>query len=122
MLKRLVAGVIIAAAAALPATAGEADVEAATAKRAGNGTWTFDVTVRHADEGWDHYANRWDVIAPDGTVLGSRTLFHPHENEQPFTRSLAGVSVPDGVKTVTIRAHDSVHGDGGRQFTLTQPE
>ncbi len=122
MLKRLVAGVIIAAAAALPATAGEADVEAATAKRAGNGTWTFDVTVRHADEGWDHYANRWDVIAPDGTVLGSRTLFHPHENEQPFTRSLAGVSVPDEVKTVTIRAHDSVHGDGGRQFTLTQPE
>jgi hypothetical protein len=122
MLKRLVAGVIVAAAAALPATAGEADVEAATATRAGNGTWTFDVTVRHADEGWNHYANRWDVIAPDGTVLGSRTLFHPHENEQPFTRSLAGVSVPDDVKTVTIRAHDSFHGDGGRQFTLTLPE
>lgn len=121
MLKRLIAGVIVAA-AVLPATAGEADVEAATATRAGDGTWTFDVTVRHADEGWDHYAHRWDVIAPDGTVLGSRRLFHPHENEQPFTRSLAGVSVPDDVKTVTIRAHDSIHGNGGRQLPLTLPE
>ena len=47
---------------------------------------SFDVSVRHADSGWDHYANQWDVIAPDGTVLATRVLYHPHENEQPFTR------------------------------------
>ena len=76
------------------------------------------MTVRHADTGWDHYANRWDVLAPDGTILGTRTLFHPHENEQPFTRSLTGVSIPDGVTSVTIRAHDSLHGASGREFTV----
>jgi hypothetical protein len=79
------------------ASAGEADVEAVKATRAADGTWRFDVTVRHADTGWDHYANRWDVVAPDGTILGTRTLLHPHENEQPFTRSLSGVSIPEGV-------------------------
>jgi hypothetical protein len=100
------------------ASAGEADVEAVKATRAADGTWRFDVTVRHADTGWDHYANRWDVVAPDGTILGTRRLLHPHENEQPFTRSLSGVSIPDGVTSVTIRANDSVHGEGGREFTV----
>ncbi len=119
---RLIAISIMIAAAILPAAAGEADVEAVTATRASDGTWAFEVTVRHADEGWGHYANRWDVVAPDGTILGTRTLHHPHENEQPFTRSMAGVTVPGGVKTVTIRAHDSVHGEGGREFTVTLPD
>ena len=27
------------------------------------------MTVRHADTGWDHYADKWDVVAPDGAVL-----------------------------------------------------
>jgi hypothetical protein len=100
------------------ASAGEADVEAVKATRAADGTWRVDVTVRHADTGWDHYAHRWDVVAPDGTILGTRRLLHPHENEQPFTRSLSGVSIPDGVTSVTIRANDSVHGEGGREFTV----
>jgi len=99
------------------AQAGEADVEAVTAARQGE-TWRFDVTVRHADEGWDHYADKWEVLAPDGTVLATRTLHHPHVNEQPFTRSLSGVAVPDGVSRVTLRAHDSVHGYGGAEVTV----
>lgn len=102
--------------------AGEADVVGAKASKSSDGTWTFDVTVAHADEGWDHYANRWDVVAPDGTVLGTRTLHHPHETEQPFTRSLRGVSVPDGVVSVTIRANDSVHGTGGKEFSVELPK
>jgi len=98
--------------------AGEADVVGAKASKSSDGTWSFDVTVAHGDEGWDHYANRWDVVAPDGTVLGTRTLHHPHETEQPFTRSLRGVSVPDGVVSVSIRANDSVHGTGGKEFSV----
>ncbi len=105
-----------------PASAGEAAVEGAAAQRDAGGTWRFDVTVRHADEGWDHYANRWDVIGPDGTILGARTLLHPHETEQPFTRSLGGVVIPEGVKTVTIRAHDSVHGESTRLFPVQLPD
>ncbi len=103
---------------ALPAFAGEADVVGARALKTGD-TWRFDVTVRHADTGWDHYVDGWGVYTPDGRQIGYRELLHPHENEQPFTRSLSGVRVPEGVTQVIIRAHDSVHGDGGRSVTLT---
>jgi hypothetical protein len=95
------------------AQAGEADVVDVTATAEGGGRWRFDVSVRHADEGWDHYADRWEVLSPEGTVLGTRTLLHPHETEQPFTRSLSGVAIPDGIDEVEVRAHDSVHGYGG---------
>ena len=45
--------------AAGPAAAGEADVLNVVVRSAGPGSWRFDVTVRHADEGWDHYADKW---------------------------------------------------------------
>ena len=106
---------------ASPAWAGEADVVAAEAVRAGDGTWRVSATVRHADEGWDHYADAFDVLAPDGTVLATRTLHHPHVEEQPFTRSLSGVSIPDGVDVVTVRAHDNVHGYGGATVEIRLP-
>lgn len=104
------------------ALAGEADVVDVRATRTGEGTYRFDVTVRHADTGWEHYADQWDVIGPDGTVLGTRVLLHPHVQEQPFTRSLSGVRVPAGVDTVTIRARDSEHGFGGRTVEVTLPQ
>ena len=101
--------------------AGEADVVDVSVKKSGNNNYSFSVTVRHADEGWDHYANKWDVVAPDGTVLGTRVLYHPHVDEQPFTRSLSGVNIPDTVDTVTVRAHDSVHEYGGKTVTIEVP-
>ena len=101
------------------AWSGQADVVAAKAYPEGEGKWRIEVTVRHGDTGWDHYADKWDVLAPDGSVLGTRTLLHPHENEQPFTRSLGGVPVPDGVSNLRIRAHDSVHGYGGAEVEIT---
>ena len=104
----------LALAAALPAGATRADeptiVEVA-ATRTGE-AFRFDVTVRHDDEGWDHYANAFVVTLPDGTVLGTRILAHPHVNEQPFTRSLGGVTVPNGVSAVHVHAVDKVHGAG----------
>jgi len=100
------------------ALAGEADVVGVEARQAGNGTWRFDVTVSHADEGWDHYADLWAVVGPDGAVLGSRVLAHPHVEEQPFTRSLSGVSIDDAIGSVTVRARDSVHGFGGAEMTV----
>ena len=53
-----------------------------------------------------------------GLLLGTRTLLHPHVNEQPFTRSQSGIVVPDGVTTVTVRAHDLVDGFGGRETSV----
>jgi len=84
-------------------------IEAVTASQAGSG-WQFNVTVRHPDSGWDHYADGWEVLDPDGARLGYRELLHPHETEQPFTRSLTGVTVPDGITRVQIRAKCSVDG------------
>ncbi|MCB1955863.1 MAG: hypothetical protein KDG55_09310 [Rhodocyclaceae bacterium] len=103
------------------ALAGEADVVGATVRCDAQRHCRFDVTVHHADAGWTHYADRWEILAPDGTLLGSRTLLHPHDTEQPFTRSLEDVLVPAAIRTVRIRAHDSVHGDGGAEFELAIP-
>ena len=105
----------------LAAHAGEADVVKAEVKKLGDGTYRFDVTVSHRDEGWDHYANKWDVLGPDGAVLWTRTLYHPHVDEQPFTRSLSGMKVPEGTSSVTIRAHDSIHEYGGKVVTADLP-
>ncbi len=107
---------------AVPAArAGEADVVAAEAVPVPGGTWRFDVTVAHDDEGWGHYADRIEVVAPDGTVLGTRNLVHPHVDEQPFTRSVSGVVIPDGVTTVTVRANDSLHEYGGAEIVIELP-
>lgn len=81
--------------------------------------WQFDVELRHPDEGWDHYADRWEVLGPGGELLGTRVLLHPHVEEQPFTRSLRDLSVPAAVTAVTIRARCSVDGyEGGQNVTL----
>ena len=73
-------------------------------------SWRADVTLRHNDTGWDHYADAWRVVAPDGNVIATRVLYHPHENEQPFTRSLGNIKIPASMATVFIEAHDKVHG------------
>jgi hypothetical protein len=103
------------------ALADKADVIAAEATQSAKGIYSFTVTITSDETGWDKYADKWDVIAADGTVLGTRVLAHPHVDEQPFTRSLDGVAVPAGVSTVTIRAHDKVEGYGGKEMTITLP-
>ena len=96
--------------------AGEADV--VDVKTRCHGECTFYVTVIHQDSGWDHFANRWEVLTPDGKILATRTLLHPHVNEQPFMRSLSHIKIPAGINNVTVRAHDSVHGYGGRTMDI----
>ena len=63
-------------------------VEAVDARKLG-GSWSFSVTLKHADTGREHYADGWGVYLEDGTELGYRVLAHPHVNEQPFKRSWA---------------------------------
>ena len=77
---------------------------------------------RHGDTGWDHYADNFEVLAPDGTLLARRVLYHPHVNEQPFTRSADGVDVPAGITNVIVRAHDKVHGYGKGSVTIKLPD
>jgi hypothetical protein len=107
------------------ANAGNADVTFVKAAQAADGTWTFSVTVEHPDTGWQDYADGWDVVTPDGQVLKpnpddafTRVLLHPHENEQPFTRSQGGIAIPEGVTQVRVRAHDLVDGYGGQEVVV----
>jgi hypothetical protein len=102
--------------------AGEADVVGVKARRGGDGTWSFTVTVSHDDKGWEHYADQWEVLDPDGEVFGTRVLLHPHVGEQPFTRSLGGVQIPKEVEKVVVRARDSVHGYGGEEMEVELSE
>ena len=102
-------------------SAGEADVLKVEVRKESHQTYFFSVTVLHNDTGWKHYADRWDILGKDGTVFGTRVLYHPHVNEQPFTRSLSGVKIPDPVKTVLVRGHDSVHQYGGKIVSVELP-
>ncbi len=69
---RLMAVTLLLLMASDDAGAGPADVVDAVASAEQVGTWRFDVTVRHADAGWEHYADRWEVVNPaDGTILGT---------------------------------------------------
>lgn len=99
--------------------ANEADVADVTVKSLGKNRYKISTTVQHADQGWDHYADAWQVLDQDGNVIGQRTLHHPHVNEQPFTRSLT-LTIPESVEVITVRARDSVHGFGGveKRFEL----
>lgn len=102
---------------ASPLFAGGVEIVDARAQATPSG-WRFDVTVQHADTGWDHYADGWEVLAPDGSRLGFRELLHPHVNEQPFTRALHGVQIDTAITQVTIRARDNVHGWSENTFVL----
>ncbi|MBO9431087.1 hypothetical protein [Sulfitobacter sp. R18_1] len=83
--------------------------------------WKFDVTIRHNDSGWDHYADAWRILDPNGKPLGTRNLAHPHVKEQPFTRSLSGVRIPEGMTEVSIQARDSVSGWSSELVTIPLP-
>ena len=102
-----------------------ANVTYVRAVQSDDGTWTFHVTVEHPDTGWEDYADGWDVVTPDGQVLKpdpesafTRTLLHPHENEQPFTRSQRSIEIPESVTQVRLRAHDIVDGFGGQDVVV----
>lgn len=107
-------------ASALPAWADDPTVETATAHRSG-GSWTISVTLSHPDTGWEHYADGWRVLDMQGNELGLRVLSHPHVREQPFTRSLSGVQIPEGTTQVQIQARCLTHGWAQARYTLTLP-
>lgn len=100
--------------------AGCANVVGVVVTPAGDG-YRFDVTVRSADTGPDKYADLWEVRDEAGAVLGSRELLHHHAGEQPFTRSLDGVAIPEGVRQVTVAARDSIEGFCGDTLSVAVP-
>jgi len=120
---RFIAATVFAATVAMltaPAWAGDADVVGVRTTRRGAGVYDFAVTVRSKDTGWDRYADRLEAIGPDGTVIASRTLDHPHDDEQPFTRDIRSVPV-GGTAKITIRVHFKPSGLGGATAVVALP-
>jgi hypothetical protein len=109
-----------AAAATSPEEQRFPDVIDATAELRSTG-WTFSATISSPYDTPERYADAWRVVGPDGEVFGVRELTHDHASEQPFTRSLSGIEVPETVDLVTIEGRDLVNGWGGATFEVTLP-
>lgn len=76
------------------------------------GDYTFSVAVSSPDSGCVRYADWWEVVQPDGTLVFRRVLGHSHIDEQPFTRS-GGPVVVEADDEVIVRAHMNTDGYGG---------
>ena len=93
-------------------------VKEVLATQEANGSWCFGTSVIHNDEGWEHYANGWEIIDLEGNQLGTRKLHHPHVNEQPFTRSQCNINIPANISKVIVRAKCNQHGFGGKAMLV----
>ena len=103
-----------------PVFAGEADVVDVKVTHMSGQEYRISVTLEHADTGWDHYANAWQIFDENDNLIGERVLHHPHVNEQPFTRSLT-LNIPKDIKVIIIKGQDSVHGLGGKSLRVELP-
>ncbi|HXV70783.1 MAG TPA: N-acetylmuramoyl-L-alanine amidase [Acidimicrobiia bacterium] len=89
--------------------------------RQGSDTYNFEVTISSPYDSPERYADAFRVVGDDGRVYAVRELLHDHSGEQPFTRSLGPVGIPEGVESVTIEARDLVYGWGGETLQVELP-
>lgn len=97
------------------------DVLRAELARDGVGTYTLEVTMSSPYDTPERYADGWRVLDEDRNELGSHTLTHDHAEEQPFTRSQTGLTIPADVDLVTVEGRDLQYGYGGAAVTVAVP-
>lgn len=97
------------------------DVESAEISGDAGGPYSFAVTMSSPYDTPDRYADSMRVRSADGDVFGERPLTHDHAGEQPFTRDISDVSIPDGVTEVVVEGHDRESGWGGDTVTVAIP-
>lgn len=99
------------------ARAGDVEIKDVYLHQQGS-TWRANVTLKHGDTGWEHYADAWRLVDATGKLIGTRVLYHPHVNEQPFTRSLNNIKIPSGTDIIFVEAHDKQHGWGPQRVKV----
>ncbi len=57
------------------------------------------------DEDCDQYADWWEVLAPDGTLIQRQVIAKPHPDDQSFTSEMKLTQALNPTQTVLIRAH-----------------
>lgn len=77
--------------------------------------YTFSVGVASPDTGCEQYADWWEVITEDGSLVYRRILAHSHVTEQPFVRSGGVVAVSENQQLI-VRAHMNTLGYGTTVF------
>lgn len=80
--------------------------------RGDGGKYNFSVTIASPDTGCEQYADWWEILTEDGSLIYRRILAHSHVDEQPFTRSGGPVEI-DNNQVVLVRAHMNNSGYGG---------
>lgn len=96
------------------------DVVAVKVKPSGPNLFDFDVTISSPYDTPGRYADGFRVTAAN-QVLGERKLLHDHQNEQPFTRDLYAIAIPQGVTSVLVQARDQKYGYGGKVAEVRLP-
>jgi len=86
-----------------------------------SGIYHIKVTIEHEDTGWDDYVDAWEIVGADGTVLGVRPFFEPELERAKTVSALAGVVIPEDVKTVMIRTRKHPEGYTGDPVEITIP-
>ena len=97
------------------------DVVAVKVRASAPNVFDFDVTVSSSYDTPERYADGFRVYTQSGEVFGERKLLHDHRDEQPFTRDLYSVKIPQAVKKVLVQARDQMHGYGGKVVEVTLP-
>lgn len=77
------------------------------------GAYDVAVTVSSPDTGCEQYADWWEVVAEDGTLVYRRILNHSHVDEQPFERESEEPVRMGAADVVVVRAHMNTTGYGG---------
>lgn len=105
-----------------PAPAGPAHAAGFHLERHRYGTWSAILEVDHEDQGWSHFADRWEVLDQAGRRILSGSLDGPKrrdvEEDGPVRRRLDAFGLPAGTTRLTCRIHCKQSGWLGKALAV----